>query len=240
MDTKQIFTEPNIFCDLVINTNDNCKLYYSKFVLCTCSDYFLKLVTFNNIDKKEIYLDISSHTLSVLLNCFQYKLFRKLNIQNNSFIYTINDILKKNISYIFELADFIHEIMLDDLLDIIINFIKDHMDLINELFSFYDIISKIILYNNPDHHFYFNSSIITFNDFETITVDMANYILKHSYYQIEIIETWCKNTKNIELLHKLNINWENVSNNDRKRIKKIILKSNDPEVLHKFIEYCLT
>lgn len=217
------YTKAGIFSDLVIISKNNIKLYYSRYSLCLTSEYFLKLITFNNEIKNEISLDLNTKTIIMFL---RWSDARQLTINN---IY---------VDHLIELWDFAHEIICTSLVDCCSVLIIDNLDKILKTHDIINIMLKSSLYMKPDN---FNKLKLLYStkidmvlkspELKNLTPDQVIVLIPTVLDLTKILPAWAAYNDNINNLSKINVNFSKLHYNIVMDLKDVILATNDSTFL---------
>lgn len=213
------YLKKEFYNDLTIISNDNVTLYYSKYSLTLISDYFIKLLNFNNVIKDEITLDLQAKTITLLLHWSDKR------------VLNINDICIENL---IELWDFSNEILALNLRAYINLFIINNFIKVIEQYDIVLVFIKSYLYMPS-----FNADLIKSlciekidlftksPEIQNLTANQVGFICKTWNIFIAMLKVWTPFADNINKISEIGLDCSKLPKAALVQLKNIYASSED-------------
>lgn len=224
---KEFYTELSI-----ISNSENATLYYNKYNLCICSDYFKKMFTFplENGTSPEannsIKLDLEDKTIIMFLYWLDNKEFK------------INNIYLENL---IELWDFSHEIMNKRLCDYICLFIIENFIKVIEHHDIGLIYIKSLLYIEGANKTKIKDlccgkidSFINSPEIQNLTPKDIGYLSSSWDVFVKILPVWTPFNNNINKISETGLDCSKLPKWYMPYLKNIVASTNDTVFLRQF------
>lgn len=225
------YTKQNNYYDLIIKSNDNILLYFSKFLFCSkLPEYFTCLYNFNNgykdIVNKELKSEIKKQDNEIVTICIDQPAFI-INYVLNYFTNNLNKTIIFNNEYILDLFIYACEINNKDFINscynlLIINFEAIFNDNDNDnIINIYLILFAHNFIQEDDNYlftmFYNNIEKILENpEFSKINPELLGLIISNIGFKDKMksfLTSWC-NKNNTETINKLKFNYSKITYDD--------------------------